>query len=103
MPSKAAVIIESDEKEVVEVTARPTTTIWRSLLAHPGIGPSSVLAQDTTEQMELERLVWRSRRVYSRGSNAARRKCTITDKAYRKRRARNKIAKMSRRANRRRK
>ena len=84
MPSKANVTIESDEKEVMEATARPATTIWHSLF-------------------EFAMMARRSRRVYSHSNDAAHRKCTMTDKAYNKRKARNKIAKMSRRANRRRK
>jgi hypothetical protein len=103
MASKATVTLEPDEKEVMEATARPTATTWRSLLAHPGVGPGDVLAQDVMGQMELECIAWRSKRVYQRNNNPARRKCTMTAKAYSKRKAKNRMAKLSRRANRRRK
>jgi hypothetical protein len=103
MSSKTIATIESDEKELLEASARPSTTIWRSLLAHSGVGPDAVLAQDVMEQMELECLAWRSRSIYQRDNNPAHHKCTMTAKAYSKRRAKNRMAKLSRRANRRRK
>jgi len=49
-------------------------------------------------------LVWGSRQTYSYSNNPARHKCTITNKARNdKRKAKNKMAKLSRRANRRKK
>jgi hypothetical protein len=73
--------------------------------AHPTVPKTKIWTLVATTQAIMEHIEseWEDKRASSHSADSALQKCTMTNKAYNKRKAKNKMAKLSRRANRRKK